>query len=112
MLDTFPQNGGISTWEALWMGAPVLAVLGNQPASRISGAILHALGMDEWIAEDEAAYLRLAVDRASDLSSLARFRQGIRSRIESSPAGNPEQYTRAVEEGYRAMWQQWLVLNP
>jgi predicted O-linked N-acetylglucosamine transferase (SPINDLY family) len=108
VLDTFPQNGGISTWEALWMGAPVLAMLGNSPASRISGAILHALGEGEWVVESEAEYLQLAVEKAADLKALARFRAGIRTRIMASPAGNPERYTRAVEEAYRYMWKEWV----
>ncbi len=112
MLDTFPQNGGITTWESLWMGAPVLAILGNKPPSRISAAILHALGLDDWIARDEQEYLRLAIERASDRSALARFRQTIRSRILASPAGDPRRYTRTVEAAYRALWHQWLDRNP
>ena len=108
MLDTFPQNGGITTWEALWMGVPVLALLGNKPPSRISAAVLHALDLDDWVAGDAEDYLRQAVARAGDLASLARFRQGIRSRITASAAGNPERYTRIVEEGYRTMWKNWL----
>ena len=28
-LDPFPQNGGISTWESLYMGVPIVARLGN-----------------------------------------------------------------------------------
>ena len=109
VLDPFPQNGGITTWEALWMGAPVIAMPGNKPSSRISASILQALGLGEWIAGDETAYRELAVRRAADLDALARFRHGIRARIEASPAGNPWAYTRAVEESYRAMWAQWLA---
>jgi predicted O-linked N-acetylglucosamine transferase (SPINDLY family) len=108
MLDTFPQNGGITTWEALWMGTPVLAMLGNKLASRISGAILHALKLDGWVVEDEEQYLALAIHQAADLDALERFRQDIRTRILASPAGDPVRYTRAVEEAYRAMWNSWL----
>ena len=43
-LDTFPQNGGVSTWESLQMGVPVIAKLGNSLPSRVAGAILAADG--------------------------------------------------------------------
>src|SRR3712207_7211868 len=33
-LDTFPQNGGISTWESLYKGVPVVAKLGIGASSR------------------------------------------------------------------------------
>jgi predicted O-linked N-acetylglucosamine transferase (SPINDLY family) len=107
VLDTFPQNGGITTWEALWMGVPVIAILGSHFASRISGAILHSLGLQDWVADDEAGYLALAVQKALDLESLARFREGSRARISACPSGNPDHYTRAVEAAYRAMWTRW-----
>jgi predicted O-linked N-acetylglucosamine transferase (SPINDLY family) len=112
VLDTYPQNGGTTTWEALWMGAGVITMLGNKPPSRLSGAILHALDLDAWIAENEADYLERAVRLAIDLEALARFRQGIRARMMASPAGNPELYTRAVEEAYRTMWRRWLEQVP
>ena len=108
VLDTFPQNGGITTWESLWMGAPVLAMLGNHASSRTSAAILGALGLDGWVARNEAGYAALAAERASDPQVLAQFRRGIRARIEASPAGNAERYTRAVEAAYRCMWKAWL----
>jgi predicted O-linked N-acetylglucosamine transferase (SPINDLY family) len=109
VLDTFPQNGGIATWEALWMGAPVVSMLGQNPASRISGAILHSLGLGGWVAEREADYEELAVRRAADLDTLAGFRAGIRATILASDAGNPERYTRAVERAYRTLWRRWLA---
>ena len=109
VLDSFPQNGGITTWEALWMGAPVVATLGNKLASRISGAILHALGLGAWVGQDEEAYVSIATGMAADLAGLASFRAGIRARIQASSAGNPERYTRAVEAAYRAMWRERLA---
>jgi len=111
VLDTFPNNGGISTWEALWMGVPVLALLGGNPGSRVSAAILTALGLDAWVAPGEPEYLELALRQAADPEALARFRAGARARIAASAAGDPERYTRAVEAAYRAMWRRWLEVR-
>ena len=108
LLDPFPLNGGITTWESLWMGVPVVSLLGNTIGSRASGAILHALHLDDWVAQNEEGYLGVAIQKAKDIQALARFRQDIRSRVNVSPAGNPELYTRAVEGAYRAMWKTWL----
>ena len=109
MLDTFPQNGGITTWEALWMGTPVVAMLGNKASSRVSGAILQALDLGGWVGRDETEYLAVAIRQAANLEALAQFRLGIRARILSSSAGDPNQYTREVEEAYRVMWRRWIV---
>lgn len=109
VLDTFPQNGGITTWEALWMGAPVVAMLGGHPSCRISASILTAVGLGDWVQANEAAYEAEAIRRAGDLVALSLFRHGIRTRIAGSQAGNPARYTLAVEAAYRGMWERWLT---
>jgi len=103
-LDPFPLNGGITTWESLWMGVPVVAKLGNSLPSRISGAILHAVGLTEWVAGDEDEYVALAIRQATGLQALAQLRREMRAGIAASPAGDPEMYTQAVESAYRKMW--------
>lgn len=107
-LDPFPMNGGISSWEALSMGSPVVAMLGHSQSSRISGAILHAMGLGEWVAEDSDGYLGIAQSKARDLAALAQLRGNLRSLVQASPAGNLDLYTRKVEQAYRNMWQAWL----
>jgi predicted O-linked N-acetylglucosamine transferase (SPINDLY family) len=109
-LDPFPQNGGISTYDALWMGVPVVAMLGTSGPGRVAAAILHAVGLQDWVASDAEEYLRLAVTRSGDLESLAKLRQAMRARIMASPAGDPQRYTEAVEEAYRAMWRRWCAV--
>jgi predicted O-linked N-acetylglucosamine transferase (SPINDLY family) len=58
-LDPFPQNGGISTWESLQMGVPVVAKLGTSSSSRLAAAILKAVGLDDWVADDDDGYLAI-----------------------------------------------------
>ncbi|MGH6715300.1 MAG: tetratricopeptide repeat protein, partial [Bradyrhizobium sp.] len=104
-LDPFPQNGGISTWESLYMGVPVVAKLGNGASSRAAGAILKAIGLDDWVAEDDDGYIAIARKFASMPSHLEKLRAELPAKIASSAAGNVETYTCKVEEGYRQFWR-------
>lgn len=106
-LDPFPLNGGVSTWESLWMGSPVVAQLGSTLGSRSSAAILTALGLQSWVAPTPQSYVALASEMASKLEPLANFRNTCRTLILGSEAGNPDRYTAAVESAYRQMWRQW-----
>lgn len=106
-LDPFPQNGGISTYEALWMGVPVVALLGRSIASRVAAAVLSATGLPEWIASDELGYVDIAIARARDVAGLRRSRGRLRDQVSGSAAGDPVRYTRAVEDAYRTIWRRW-----
>ena len=64
-LDPFPQNGGVSTWESLLMGVPVVAKLGKSASSRAGGAIVKACGLDGWVADDDESYIAIARHHAS-----------------------------------------------
>lgn len=107
-LDPFPLNGGITTMESLWMGAPVVALLGVAPPSRVSAAIMISLGLSDWVAETPDAYVAIAAAKAADRAALADLRAGMRDRFLTSSAGDIVLYTRAVERAYREMWRRWL----
>jgi len=104
-LDPFPQNGGISTFESLYMGVPVVTKTGNTAASRISGSILKAIGLDDWVAEEEGGYLAIARKFAAQPCYLETLRAELPDRIANSSVGNVKTYTRCVEEGYRQFWR-------
>ena len=108
-LDPFPQNGGVSTWESLYLGVPVVARLGNGTASRISGALLNALGLDDWVASDDDGYLAIAERFASMPAELEKLRADLPARIANSPAGNIAVYTERVEAGYRQFWRDYCA---
>ncbi|BAM88542.1 putative O-linked N-acetylglucosamine transferase, SPINDLY family [Bradyrhizobium oligotrophicum S58] len=108
-LDPFPQNGGVSTWESLQAGVPVVARLGCSTASRAAAAINTALGLDDWVAGDDDGYLAIALKHAADTAELARLRAELPARVATSAAGNVETYTRKVEEGYRQFWRRYCA---
>ncbi len=106
-LDPFPHTGGVSTWEALQMGVPVVSQLGNSMASRISGGILTAIGLGEWVSNDTDGYIAQAATYAADFHRLADLREKLPAMIAASEAGDPAAYTRAVERAYRTMWRDY-----
>jgi predicted O-linked N-acetylglucosamine transferase (SPINDLY family) len=108
-LDPFPQNGGISTWESLYAGVPVIAKLGNGASSRAAGAILKAVGLDDWVADDGDGYVAIAQKFAGDPARLAKLRSELPAMIARSSAGNVEIYTRKVEEAYRRFWRDYCA---
>jgi len=108
-LDPFPQNGGVSTWESLQAGVPVVARLGCSPASRAAGAINTALGLDDWVAEDDDGYIAIALKHVARPAELARLRAELPTRVANSAAGNVETYTSKVEEGYRQFWRSYCA---
>jgi predicted O-linked N-acetylglucosamine transferase (SPINDLY family) len=108
-LDPFPQNGGISTWESLYMGVPVIAKLGNGAPSRLAAAILKAVGLDDWVADDDDGYVAIAQKYAAMPSYLEKLRADLPAKIASSPAGNVTVYTQRVEAGYRQFWRDYCA---
>ncbi|HRQ81411.1 MAG TPA: hypothetical protein PKZ97_09855, partial [Azospirillaceae bacterium] len=108
-LDPFPLNGGVTTMESLWMGVPVVAMLGGAPPARVSAAIMTYIGLSDWVAESPDDYVAIGAAKIADRAALAALRVGMRQRFLSSAAGNIALYTRAVERAYREMWRRWCV---
>jgi predicted O-linked N-acetylglucosamine transferase (SPINDLY family) len=82
--DSFPYNGTTTTCEALYMGVPVITILGDRHASRVSASLLTAVGLPEFIAKDEDDFVRIAKDLAQDTKKLTEIRQNLRSRMDNS----------------------------
>jgi predicted O-linked N-acetylglucosamine transferase (SPINDLY family) len=106
-LDPFPQNGGVSTWESLYVGVPVIARLGNSVPSRAAAAIVKSIGLEAWVMEDDSQYIRTAEKFASMPDYLAAVRKELPAMIANSQSGNAEHYTRHVENAYRKFWREF-----
>lgn len=108
-LDTFPYHGTTTTCEALWMGVPVITMVGKAHVSRVGGTILTHAGLPELIANDPDEYVQIAADLAGDVDRLREIKANLRSRLQASPLMDAVSFTRNLEAAYRTMWQNWVA---
>lgn len=106
-LDPSPFAGGTTTFDALWMGVPVITLAGERTASRGGRSILSTLGRPEWVADSAEDYLTIAQRLAADPAQLAKIREGLRGEIRNSPLMDNTGFTREMENHYRTIWQRW-----
>jgi len=80
-LDPFPFSGCATSFDALWMGLPVVTLPLDTMASRQTGSLLSAIGREDWIADDVGAYVDAIVDVARDEDGRRRWRAVARERM-------------------------------
>ena len=106
-LDPFPYNGTTTTCEALWMGVPLVALRGDRHVARVSAALLHHVGLDALVAENEVEYVEKAVALARDPARIQALSAGLRPAMAASPLTDAPGFAREVEAAYREMWRTW-----
>ena len=102
-LDPFPFNGATTSFEALWMGVPVVSLAGDRFLGRVGASMLAALGRPELIAADEDAYVALAATLAEDRRRLSEMRRSLRDELLRSPLLDAPAHARAFESALLAM---------
>ena len=108
------HGGGTSTCDALWMGAPVIHLLGEHVGARFAAPLLNAIGHSEWIAHSEEEYIAKTIALARDVALRKQLRQGQREAMAHSPLCDATGLARALEDAYCGMFQQKIStqLNP
>jgi protein O-GlcNAc transferase len=104
-LDSLPCAGGTTTCDALWMGVPVVTLVGDRPFSRSGASLLRNAGLTELITRTPDAYVHAAVDLAADRARLATLRAELRDRLRASPLLDAAGFARALEEAFDAIWE-------
>jgi predicted O-linked N-acetylglucosamine transferase (SPINDLY family) len=108
-LDSYPFNGGTTTCEALWMGIPVVTLVGTRQVSRLGLSILSTLGLTELIASSPQEYVNICLKLANNLDYLQTLRATMRDRMQTSPLMDASSFTRHLERIYRQMWEKWCT---
>lgn len=103
-LDPYPYNGTTTTCEALWMGVPVITLVGPTHYARVGLTLLHSVGLSEFAAHDADSYVRAAVNLANDLDRRAQLRVELRNQLKRSALCDHVTFARGFEAGLEYMW--------
>lgn len=108
-LDSYPYNGTTTTCEALWMGVPVISLVGDHHASRVGLSILSRIDMKFFAASSKAEYIAKSTALAKNPEALAKIRTTMRNRIMASSLCDAKKFIVHVEAAYRKVWRQWCA---
>ena len=103
-LDPFPFGGGTVSYEALWMGVPVVTLAGEVFMGRLTGSLLNRLGLDQCITSSAADYVTAALQLAGDQEVLAKMRQGLRAQAVDT-IFDAKSHVSELEDAYKQAWR-------
>ena len=92
-LDTFPYNGVTTSFEAIWMGVPILTMNGHNFNSRCGVSINKNLGMNSLIAENIEDYVLKAINLTKNINELDKLREHTFEKSISSPLFNIKNFS-------------------
>lgn len=106
-LDPFPYNGTTTTCEALWMGVPLVTLIGDRHSARVGFDLLSRVGLERFAALNIDAYIQIATRLANDRAMLSELRVTIREKMRLSPLCDAARFAREFEAALRTMWKMW-----
>jgi protein O-GlcNAc transferase len=106
-LDTLPYNGHTTTLDALWMGLPVVTLVGQTVVGRLGSSLLTNVGLPQLIAQSPEEFVRIATTLASNLDHLSHLRSTLRPQMERSPLMDSARFARNLAAAYRRLWHGW-----
>ena len=97
-LDTFPYNGVTTSFEAIWMGVPVVTMEGYNFNSRCGESINKNLNMEQLIAKDEEDYIQKVVKLSSNQETYINLRKSVFLNALKSPLFSSQDYSKSFFE--------------
>jgi hypothetical protein len=108
-LDTWPYCGGNTIAESLWMGVPVVTLLGDRFSSRYGASLLAAAGCSDLVGKTPEEYIDIAAKLAADLPRLRTLRRDLRQMSVENGLADSQRFARDLENAYVEMLGQVAV---
>lgn len=109
VLDTWPCTGCLVSAEAMWLGVPVVTLVGDTFLHRQTWTILNQTGLADLGATTTEQYIDVAVRLAENINRLELLRKTLRSMMNEAPIRNPKLIAENVLKSCEDMWLDWCT---
>jgi len=106
-LDTLPYDAHTTASDALWVGLPVLTLLGATFAGRVAASLLRTIGLPELITATPLDYERRAIELAKNPETLRTLGGKLAANRAMTPLFDTALFARRIEAAYAAMHQRY-----
>lgn len=110
-LDPFPYNGTTTTFEALYMGVPVITRCGKAHYQRVGSSILKNMNLEKFVANSPEEYIEIAINLASDINKIKFYRKTLRGMLLESPLTDAKPFGKNFGELLKNVWKQYCNKN-
>ena len=104
-LDTFPYTGGMTTFEAMYMGVPVVSLYGDSRGQRFGYSMLMNVGLGDMATDNAEEYVEIAAALGNNPDILCDLRFQLRDMVKNSPLMDEEGYAAQVEKIYHRLME-------
>jgi predicted O-linked N-acetylglucosamine transferase (SPINDLY family) len=102
-LDTLPYNAHTTASDALWVGLPLLTLIGKSFPARVAASLLKAANLEELITYSRQEFESLAIELGANPKKLRLIRDKLSTNRESMPLFDTQTFVRNIELAYKEM---------
>ncbi|WP_312450914.1 hypothetical protein [Comamonas sp.] len=110
-LDTFPYNGGTTTFHSLWMGVPIIAIEGDSTLSNVGVTIMRGLNLHQFCTNSLDQYVEKALYFSSKYLELNDVRKNLRQEMDVYTKKLSLEVTRSLEHAMRECWTEYCATD-
>lgn len=112
-LDTFPYNAHTTASDALFLGLPVLTILGKSFASRVAASLLNEFNLSELVTRSLMEYENLAIVLGQNKEKLIEIKNKLNQNIQIAKISDAQLFTKNIEQAYLQIYHRFeLGLKP
>ena len=104
VLDTYPYTGATTTLEALWLGIPVVTLVGQQFSARSSYTALMNLGITIGVAWTVEEYVEWGICLGKNDRLRQQLSSQLQDRQKNAPLWQAKTFTQDLELAYQSMF--------
>jgi predicted O-linked N-acetylglucosamine transferase (SPINDLY family) len=106
-LDTTPYNGTTTTCEALWMGVPVVTLIGNDHVSRTGYSIMQQANLPQLATSNAQSFVATAIDISRQPELIRHLRNNLRPHLQTSQLCDSASFVKELEQEFKKCWENY-----